>query len=209
MKLLRIPLVIVLVVVAGRGFNAKAQGVTNQISGIQVAGTNVAISAQSVAGDTYQLQSRTSMTTGNWSNVAGVSVTNSPGGLIILTNFGGASATQEFYRLDITPTPTCPALTAQRDYDMYNAAVADGTANGGVPAVMRTQHGGPYGGVFAETARGPCSDAVCAYYAGWSFFTQILGSNSCSSTTFTNGEDVIQFGNELDCFGGPFSYNSN
>ena len=207
MKILRIPLVIVLVVVAGRGFNAKAQGVTNQISGIQVAGTNVVISAQSVGGDTYQLQSRNSMTTGNWSNVAGVVLSNSPGGLIILTNFGGASAPQEFYRLDITPTPTCPVLTGQRDNDMYNAAVADGTANGGVPAVMRTQDGG--GGLFAETARGPCSDAVCAYYAGWSVFTQIVGSNSCSSTTFTNGEHVIQFGDELDCFDGPFSYNSD
>jgi hypothetical protein len=206
MKILRIPLVIVLVVVAGRAFNAKAQGVTNQISGIQVAGTNVAISAQSVAGDTYQLQSRTSMTTGNWSNVAGVSVTNSAGGLIILTNFGGASATQEFYRLDITPTPGCPALTAERNQDMYNAAVADGTAHGGVPGVMRTQN---RLGFYAVTARGPCSDAVCAYYAGWSLFTHVVGSNSCSPTTFTNGSDVIQFGGALDCFGGPFSYNSN
>ena len=208
MKILRIPLVIVLVVVAGRGFNAKAQGVTNQISGIQVAGTNVAISAQSVAGDTYQLQSRTSMTTGNWSNVAGVSVTNSAGGLIILTNFGGASATQEFYRLDITPTPTCPALTAQRDNDMYNAAVADGTAHGGVPGVMHT-NSLERPGVYAVTARGPCSDAVCAYYAGWSSFTHVMGTVSCSPTTFTNGAPVILFGNELDCFGGPFSYNSD
>jgi hypothetical protein len=203
MKILRIPLVIVLVVVAGRGFNAKAQGVTNQISGIQVAGTNVVISVQSVGGDTYQLQSTTSMTTGNWSNVAGASVTNSAGGLIILTNSGGASAPQTFYRLDITSTPTCPALTAERNRDMYNAAVADGTAHGGVPAVMRTQNGGPY----AETARGPCSDNVCAIYSGWSVFTHIVGSNSCSSTTFTNGSDVIQFGAELSCFDGPFSYN--
>ena len=104
MKILRVPLVIVLLVLAGRGFHAKAQGVTNQISGIQVAGTNVTISVQSVEGDTYQLQSRTSMTTGDWSNVAGGSVTNSAGGLIILTNSGGASAPQEFYRLDITPS---------------------------------------------------------------------------------------------------------
>src|ERR1022692_2623436 len=95
---------IILLVLAGRAFNAKAQGVTNQISGIQLAGTNVAISVQSVGGDTYQLQSRNSMTTGNWSNVAGVVLSNSAGGLIILTNSGGASAPQWFYRVDITPS---------------------------------------------------------------------------------------------------------
>ena len=44
------------------------------------------------------------MTIGDWSNVAGVSVTNSAGGLIILTNLGGASAPQGFYRVDITPS---------------------------------------------------------------------------------------------------------
>ena len=82
---------------------APTRGVTNQICGIQVIGANVAISAQSVGGDNYQLQSRTSMTTGNWSNVAGVSLSNSVGGFITLTNFGGALAPQRFYRLDITP----------------------------------------------------------------------------------------------------------
>jgi hypothetical protein len=95
---------IILLVLAGRAFNAKAQGLTNQIYGIQVAGTNVAISVQSVFEYTYQLQSTTSMTTGNWSNVVGASLSNSAGGLIILTNFGGASAPQTFYRLDITPS---------------------------------------------------------------------------------------------------------
>ena len=107
MKIPRIPLVVILLVLAGRAFNAKAQGVTNQISGIQVAGSNVVISVQSVEGDTYQLQSSTSLTTGNWSNVPNASVTNSAGGLIILTNFGGASVPQAFYRLDITPVSLC------------------------------------------------------------------------------------------------------
>ncbi len=82
---------------------APTRGTTNQICGIQIEGTNVAISAQSVEGDNYQLQSRNSMTAGNWANVSGVVLSNSPGGLIILTNSGGASTTQRFYRFYITP----------------------------------------------------------------------------------------------------------
>jgi hypothetical protein len=39
----------------------------------------------------------------NWVKVAGASVTNSIGALMTLTNFGGASSTQQFYRFDITP----------------------------------------------------------------------------------------------------------
>jgi len=39
----------------------------------------------------------------NWGNVAGVSVTNSIGALMTLTNFGGAQAPQGFYRFDVTP----------------------------------------------------------------------------------------------------------
>jgi hypothetical protein len=35
--------------------------------------------------------------------VPGVSVTNSIGALLTLTNFGGASQPQGFYRFDITP----------------------------------------------------------------------------------------------------------
>ncbi|MGO9528937.1 MAG: InlB B-repeat-containing protein [Verrucomicrobiia bacterium] len=77
-------------------------GRTNQICGFQVAGTNVAVSVQSVEGDTYQLQSRNSMTAGSWANVSGVVLSNSAGGLIILTNSGGASTTQRFFRVDCT-----------------------------------------------------------------------------------------------------------
>ena len=37
-----------------------------------------------------------------------------------------------------------PPLTGNPDVDMFNAAVADGTANGGVPGVMVTEDGGPF-----------------------------------------------------------------
>ena len=39
----------------------------------------------------------------NWVNVPGVSVTNSIGALLTLTNFGGATGPQGFYRFAITP----------------------------------------------------------------------------------------------------------
>ena len=40
----------------------------------------------------------------------------------------------------------CYAIyTGNKDVDMYNAAVADGTANGGVPGVMLTENGGRSG----------------------------------------------------------------
>ena len=76
----------------------------NQVSGINVVGTNVVISVPSVAGETYQLQSRISLTAGNWANVAGASNTNSIGGLLTLTDVGNASSSSQlFYRIAITP----------------------------------------------------------------------------------------------------------
>jgi len=72
--------------------------------------------------------------------------------------------------------PTCPELTGIMDEDMYNAAVAavaDGTANGGVPAVMFTTVGGP----FRVTAVGICSENVCHTYAPWCWFDHTVGSN--------------------------------
>ena len=75
----------------------------NQISAVQIAGTDVAFSIPSVAGETYQLQFSSSMTPTNWSNVPGASVTNSIGALLTVTNFGGAVGPQGFYRFDITP----------------------------------------------------------------------------------------------------------
>ena len=75
----------------------------NQISAVQPVGNDMAVSLPSVAGETYQLQFTTDLTSGNWSNVAGVSVTNSIGALMTLTNFGGALLPRGFYRFDITP----------------------------------------------------------------------------------------------------------
>jgi hypothetical protein len=89
----------------------------------------------------------------------------------------------------------CPALTGDKDLDMYNAAVSDGTANGGVPGVMYTLNGGP----FLVTANGPCSHRVALIYSGWAVVTQVVGSNSCNSTTFPSGTHVIQFGTSLAC----------
>jgi hypothetical protein len=94
-----------------------------------------------------------------------------------------------------TAPPPCPELTGNRDLDMYNAAVSDGTAHGGVPGVMLTQNGGP----FRVTAMGRCSDNVCQIYSGWAVFTTVVGTTSCSSTTLTNGQPVIQFGTPLEC----------
>ncbi len=75
----------------------------NQISAIQLSGNDLVISLPSVAGETYQLQFSDSMSPTNWTNVVGASVTNSLGSLLTLTNFGGASQPQGFYRFDITP----------------------------------------------------------------------------------------------------------
>jgi uncharacterized repeat protein (TIGR03803 family) len=73
----------------------------NQISAIQIEGTNVLVTIPSVDGETYQLQDRTSLTAGVWINVAGQVL--SSGGLLTVTNFGGFSQPQQFYRFAITP----------------------------------------------------------------------------------------------------------
>ena len=105
-----------------------------------------------------------------------------------------------FYR--ITSTPTFPGFTGNLDVDMYNAAVADGTANGGVPAVMGTENGGP----FRVTVAGRYSYSVARYYSASCKFTQIVGTYSCSSTTLPSGANVIQFGTLLECGFGPYRY---
>ena len=65
-------------------------------------GNDIAVSIPSVAYETYQLQFSSSMNPTNWVNLP-VSVTNSIGALLTVTNFGGASQPQGFYRFDITP----------------------------------------------------------------------------------------------------------
>ncbi len=73
----------------------------NQVSAIQVAGTNVVLSVPSVASEIYQLQFTSAMTPTNWINQGG-SIT-SGGSLLTVTNLGGALLPQGFYRFDITP----------------------------------------------------------------------------------------------------------
>ena len=98
-----------------------------------------------------------------------------------------------------------PIYTGNLDVDMYNAAVEDGTANGGVPGVMLTENGGPV----RVTAAGPdaeYSDDIAEIYSGSCKFTIVVGTASCSSTTFPSGTHVIQFGTVLECGFGPYRY---
>jgi hypothetical protein len=95
-----------------------------------------------------------------------------------------------------------PTYTGNLDVDMYNAAVWDGTDNGGVPAVMLTENGGP----FRVTAEGPLSVDVARYYPGSCKITHVVGTTSCSSTTLPSGQYVIQFGTLLECGFGPYGY---
>ena len=73
----------------------------NQISAVELAGTNVVLSIPSVATEIYQLQFTSAMTPTNWINQGG-SITSS-GSLLTVTNLGGALLPQGFYRFDITP----------------------------------------------------------------------------------------------------------
>jgi hypothetical protein len=102
---------------------------------------------------------------------------------------------------NVVVRPTAPALTGDKALDMLNAAVADGTANGGVPGVMYTENGGP----FRVTAPGTYSYDVSLRYYPWSQLAVTVGNTSCSSTTFPSGTPVIQFGTALAC-GQTFGY---
>jgi hypothetical protein len=75
----------------------------NQITRAHLAATNIIFTIPSIAGETYQFRYRNSLTSGSWSNVPGVSVTNSIGALLTLNNFGGALLPQGFYRFAISP----------------------------------------------------------------------------------------------------------
>jgi uncharacterized repeat protein (TIGR03803 family) len=74
----------------------------NQITSVHIAATSFIFNIPSIAGETYQLQYRSSMN-GIWSNVPAVSVTNSIGSILTLTNFAGGNQLQGFYRFAITP----------------------------------------------------------------------------------------------------------
>ena len=73
----------------------------NQITNLKLSATNIILYVVSIAAETYQLQFSSSMNPTNWINEGG-SIT-SIGALLTLTNFGGASQPQGFYRFDITP----------------------------------------------------------------------------------------------------------
>jgi len=77
----------------------------NQISStlLDSSGTNAVFTIPSVAGETYQLQFATDLVAGDWSDVVGVCMSNSIGAALTVTNFGGASGPQGFYRFAITP----------------------------------------------------------------------------------------------------------
>jgi len=75
----------------------------NQITAVLPSGPDMVFGLTSVAGETYQLQASSSMNPTNWSNVAGVCVSNAIGATLTVTNAGGATGPQEFYRFAITP----------------------------------------------------------------------------------------------------------
>jgi hypothetical protein len=116
-------------------------------------------------------------------------------------NISGANVTNVAIQC-MTGAEACPALTGNMDEDMYNAAVSDGTAHGGVPAVMFTTLGGP----FRVTAGGTCSENVALTYDHWAWIDITVGSNSCSSTSFPSGTRVIVFGSEVECGGVSYTY---
>jgi hypothetical protein len=103
-------------------------------------------------------------------------------------------------------TVQCTSVyTGNLDVDMYNAAVLDGTANGGVPGVMFTENGGPFK-VTASGGSHSYSYNVARIYSTECVFTTVEGTTSCSSTTFPSGANVIQFGTVLECGFGPYRY---
>jgi hypothetical protein len=131
-----------------------------------------------------------------------VTVSGTGGSLPITCTLANASGTISGANVtNVAVQSGYPALTGNLDVDMYNAAVADGTANGGVPGVMYTENGGP----FAVTAVGVCTENVALYYQGWATTATTIGNTSCSSTTFPAGTPVIQFGHVVEC-GEPFDY---
>jgi hypothetical protein len=121
--------------------------------------------------------------------------TSGPGPWGAYTYFANGSGTISGANVTNVAVTFTPVYTGNPDVDMYNAAVADGTAHGGVPGVMYTEHGGP----FLVTANAANSHRVLLIYNGWAQLTTIVAPGSCSSTTFPVGTHVIQFGTSLAC----------
>jgi hypothetical protein len=131
-----------------------------------------------------------------------VTISGTGGGLPITCTLTNGSGTISGANVtNVAVQSTYPALTGNLDVDMYNAAAWDGTDNGGVPGVMLTENGGP----FRVTARGVYTIEVAFNYPQCVFAT-IVGTNSCSSTTFPSGTVVIQFGTVVVCGSGPYGY---
>ena len=94
-----------------------------------------------------------------------VTVSGTSGGTSILTEIyepvtANGSGTISGANVTNVAVQCTPLYTGNMDLDMYNAAVADGTAHGGVPAVMFTTRGGP----FRVTAVGNNSANVALIY---------------------------------------------
>jgi hypothetical protein len=133
------------------------------------------------------------------SGTGGGTLTTYTTGTITANGSGTISGTNV---TNVAVRPTGPALTGDKDLDMLNAAVADGTAHGGVPGVMPTEDGGP----IRVTAPGTYSYDVSLRYYPWSRLAVTVGDTSCSSTTFPSGTPVIEFGIGVECGSGPYGY---
>jgi autotransporter-associated beta strand protein len=72
-----------------------------KISQITSVGADIRIFINSVPGHSYQLQRRTSLTTGTWTNVGSPLPGN--GSILTLAEVGGASGSQGFYRVLVSP----------------------------------------------------------------------------------------------------------
>jgi probable HAF family extracellular repeat protein len=75
--------------------------VAPEIVGIQVSGTDAIIRFTTVAQASYSLLARTNLSTGNWSPVINSIV--GTGGVVTVTNSGGATFPAQFYRVAVSP----------------------------------------------------------------------------------------------------------
>src|SRR5208282_6426556 len=73
-----------------------------------------------------------------------VTVSGTSGGTETISTLMNGSGTISGANVTNVAVQCPPLYTGNFDVDMYNAAVADGTANGGVPGVMLTEYGGPF-----------------------------------------------------------------